>query len=369
MDIIKPSSYGFTIYSKSNCKYCIKIKSLFTEFTEFTENTLNIIDCNDYLSENKVFFLDFIKNLALKEVLTFPIVFFNGNYIGGYNETKKMMEEQFKCPESNIYYDVIPSTDMLIDFYSIKDEIVFYQVTNQGSSIPRLIAIQCSEYKVDDVLLKPIYRHPIDIQPNIVSWTPNVLAIKNYLSKKFNQNLNHCLIQLYRDGNDSIGEHSDKTLDIKYNSNIINFSIGATRVMHIRLKEKKEDKMQIKIPLKHNSAYLLDWSTNQQYLHGIRPDKRQDKEKTIDEKAYNGERISFTFRTIDTFIDSNNKLYGQGAKKYQETYLLKSDYEESLSLINAFSIENKNSTLNWYDIYGEGYDVINFQILNDKSNN
>lgn len=304
------------------------------------------------------------------------------------------------CPESNIHYDVIPSIDFPLDFRIIKEEIVFQQVTNQGHPIPRLIAIQgtilsngnmhvsgASE-QMDDVLLKPIYRHPMDFQPDVVSWTPSVLAVKNYLSNKFNQDLNHCLIQLYRDGQDSIGEHADKTLDIKWNSSIINYSIGATRVMHLRLKERGEDRKLVKVPLKHNSAYVLDWCTNQLYLHGIRPDKRPEQEKTIDEKAYHGERISFTFRTIDTFIDSNNKLYGQGARRVSSSSSLSLQthpsldspspkqpqqqeqllFEESLSLMKAFSLENNSSTLEWHDIYGEGYQVINFQTLNDRSN-
>ena len=307
----------------------------------------------------------------------------------------KVMDQQQQlllCPESNIHYDVIPLKDFPLDFCSIKDEIVFHQVTNQGHPIPRLIAIQgtilrnekrytsgASEH-MDDALLKPIYRHPMDFQPDVVSWTPNVLAVRNYLSNKFNQDLNHCLIQLYRDGQDSIGEHADKTLDIKWNSSIINYSIGATRVMHLRLKERVEDRKLVKVPLKHNSAYVLDWCTNQLYLHGIRPDKRQEQEKTIDEKAYHGERISFTFRTIDTFIDSsNNCLYGQGARKVSSSLQTHPSldfppaeqrelvFEESLSMMKAFSLENNSSTLKWRDIYGEGYQVINFQILNDRN--
>jgi len=292
-------------------------------------------------------------------------------------------------PESRIHYDVIPSADLQVDFHNIKNEIDFHQVTNQGHSIPRLIAIQgtilrdknipidnTASSTMNDVLLKPIYRHPMDFQPDLMSWTPSVLAVRNYLSKKFNQDLNHCLIQLYRDGQDSIGEHADKTLDIKWNSCIINYSIGATRTMHLRLKERGVERKLVKIPLKHNSAYILDWRTNQLYLHGIRPDKRQEHEKTIDERAYNSERISFTFRSIDTFIDNNNNLYGQGARRLLSLHQAhprldpisepELQIDESLSLMKAFSRENNCSTLDWHDIYGEGYQVINFQTLNNR---
>jgi alkylated DNA repair dioxygenase AlkB len=46
-------------------------------------------------------------------------------------------------------------------------------------------------------------------------------------------------VQYYRDGSDYISEHTDKTLDIKFDTSILNFSLGATRKM--QLKSKKKD--------------------------------------------------------------------------------------------------------------------------------
>ena len=130
--------------------------------------------------------------------------------------------------------------------------------------------------------MKPLYRHPIDAQPEITEMTYSVRRICDVLSKKLNQKFNHVLIQLYRDGLDYIGEHSDKTLDIEKNTNIVNYTIGCTRVM--RLKSKQKDKsieQNIKIPLKSNSVFVLDWQTNRKYLHFIKQDKRYIKEKKI----------------------------------------------------------------------------------------
>jgi glutaredoxin len=82
--IEEPSSITYTIYSKSGCPGCRKVKDLL-----HSENPL-VIDCDEYLLEDKEGFLSFIQNLAKKPVKMFPIVFNKDKrFIGGYEETKK----------------------------------------------------------------------------------------------------------------------------------------------------------------------------------------------------------------------------------------------------------------------------------------
>ena len=82
MDIIKPNEFGFTIYSKSGCPNCLKVKSL------LKKNNINfiIVDCDEYIIEDKSFFLLFINDLAKTSVTMFPMIFNDGLFIGGYNE-------------------------------------------------------------------------------------------------------------------------------------------------------------------------------------------------------------------------------------------------------------------------------------------
>ena len=82
MNFELPSNNGWTIYTKSNCIYCVKVKELL--------KLLNlIINCDDYLldSSNKNEFLEFIKKLISKEYNTFPIIFDNLKFIGVYIDT------------------------------------------------------------------------------------------------------------------------------------------------------------------------------------------------------------------------------------------------------------------------------------------
>jgi glutaredoxin 3 len=89
MDYIAPTTNGYTIYSKSGCPFCTKVKRLLEK--ELPEPLL--VDCDDYLVENKADFLEFIAKLAGKEYRTFPMIFHDSQFIGGFTETKAYYEK------------------------------------------------------------------------------------------------------------------------------------------------------------------------------------------------------------------------------------------------------------------------------------
>jgi glutaredoxin-related protein len=91
MEIQLPNKTNFTIYTKSNCIYCDKVKLLF----DSKNKNYEIINCDKFLENeiNKQEFLEFIKNLTNKEWKTFPIVFHEGEFVGGFNETNIFLEK------------------------------------------------------------------------------------------------------------------------------------------------------------------------------------------------------------------------------------------------------------------------------------
>jgi glutaredoxin len=92
MSFEKPSDNNYTVYSKSGCINCRKVKELFKN----NNIEYEIIDCDDYLLEDKENFLLFIQIYANTECKTFPIVFCNGKFIGSFNETIKYLDEKIK---------------------------------------------------------------------------------------------------------------------------------------------------------------------------------------------------------------------------------------------------------------------------------
>ena len=89
MIFFAPLEIGFTIYSKSGCSYCTDVKKLLLDKQIFFVD----VDCDKYLIEDKERFLSFIKEKANKDHRTFPIVFKDGKFIGGFTETKLQFDK------------------------------------------------------------------------------------------------------------------------------------------------------------------------------------------------------------------------------------------------------------------------------------
>jgi glutaredoxin len=82
-EFILPNSSEFTIYSKSGCPNCIKVKNFLLE----KGLKYAVVDCDDYIIENRSKFLFFMSEKTNSENNVFPFVFYNGMYIGSYKET------------------------------------------------------------------------------------------------------------------------------------------------------------------------------------------------------------------------------------------------------------------------------------------
>lgn len=72
-----PNKKGYTIYTKNHCFYCTKAKKLLDDH----EYKYKLIECDDLLKDKDKFFKFMSKYTNQK---TFPIIFLNGEIIGGY---------------------------------------------------------------------------------------------------------------------------------------------------------------------------------------------------------------------------------------------------------------------------------------------
>ncbi|GLA24781.1 hypothetical protein AnigIFM63326_001063 [Aspergillus niger] len=264
--------------------------------------------------------------------------------------------------DSRIIYDLdLPSEA----FEKIREEVSWQKMYHLSGQVPRLVAVQG---KASDDGSIPIYRHPADESPPLQPFTATVNKVRAIVERILGHPLNHVLIQLYRDGQDRISEHSDKTLDIVRGSSICNVSLGAQRVMVLRTKGAAEGgesgRQTQRIPMPHESLFILGEKTNRWWLHGIRPDKRPETEKSTEERAYEGQRISLTFRHIGTFLNpAGDTIWGQGAvSKSQEQAqpVIHGDATETERIIRAFGQENHATDFDWEEVYGSGFDVVNF---------
>ena len=78
---------GYTILTKTGCKWCVKIKELLPD--------AHYIVCDIPPAAREAFFVE-VDDLSGAQPRTFPMVFFDKTYIGGYEETRRRLECEYQ---------------------------------------------------------------------------------------------------------------------------------------------------------------------------------------------------------------------------------------------------------------------------------
>ncbi|UOB16932.1 alpha-ketoglutarate-dependent dioxygenase AlkB family protein [Abyssalbus ytuae] len=113
-----------------------------------------------------------------------------------------------------------------------------------------------------------------------------LLEIKKKVEKVSNLEFTSCLLNLYRDGKDSNGWHSDDEPELGKNPVIASVSFGEERFFH--LKHKFEKNLRYKILLQHGSLLIMKGKTQHTWLHQIPKTSKEIRP-----------RINLTFRIIN----------------------------------------------------------------------
>lgn len=141
---------------------------------------------------------------------------------------------------------------------------------------PRLTALFGNEGK-------PYTYSGITMHPN--KWNALLMFIKNEVETICQVNFTTVLLNLYRNGNDSMGYHADNEKELGKKPVIASVSFGAERMIHFQHNDIKNEKK--KILLEHGSLLIMKGETQHYYKHQI-----PKTTKPI------GARINLTFRTI-----------------------------------------------------------------------
>ena len=116
------------------------------------------------------------------------------------------------------------------------------------------------------------------------AWTSELLAIKRQLEQRTQSEFNSCLINLYHDGADGMGWHSDDEKELDAQCPIASLSLGAARKFSFR---HKKDQTTASLVLEDGSALIMYAPTQKFWQHALL------KTRTIDTP-----RINLTFRRI-----------------------------------------------------------------------
>lgn len=117
------------------------------------------------------------------------------------------------------------------------------------------------------------------------AWTPALAELRDAVSILCAERYNSVLCNLYRDGSDSMGWHSDDETELGSEPAIASLSFGATR--RFRLRHKSDPRSRLEIDLQSGSLLLMAGATQRNYRHDL-PKGRH----------VSGARINLTFRRI-----------------------------------------------------------------------
>jgi len=119
-------------------------------------------------------------------------------------------------------------------------------------------------------------------------WFDELLEILDQVEAFTQESFNSVLLNLYRNGNDSMGSHSDNEAELGIEPTIASVSLGATRrfILHSKLDNFHSS---IKLNLHHGSLLLMSGAFQSNWKHSVPKTKREI-----------SPRINLTFRRVET---------------------------------------------------------------------
>ena len=156
-------------------------------------------------------------------------------------------------------------------------ETGFIKIFGKTHQIPRLQAWYADNEIEYTYSGKKLQRH---------NWNNLLLEIKEKIENITSFKFNSVLANLYRDGNDSMGLHSDDEKELGIKPVIASLSLGESREIYFKHKNKK---LNLIIPQASGQLIVMHGKTQEYWKHEIKKTKKIKKP-----------RINLTFRNIIT---------------------------------------------------------------------
>jgi alkylated DNA repair dioxygenase AlkB len=129
---------------------------------------------------------------------------------------------------------------------------------------------------------KPYTYSGSTFEPN--PWTEELVALKSKIETKSALKFNSVLLNLYRDGNDSVSWHADDEEELGQNPEIASVNFGATRKFHLKHNVTKE---KYEILLDHGSLLIMKGELQHYWKHQVPKTKNKVRP-----------RVNLTFRVV-----------------------------------------------------------------------
>ena len=191
--------------------------------------------------------------------------------------------QQLELPNADItYFPNFLSIEECENYFNIfhketawqQDDIKIFGKTYKQPRLTALYGEKGKSYSYSNITMHP--------KP----FTPSLLEIKKRIEEMCDSRFNVVLLNLYRDGNDSNGWHSDDEKELGNNPIIASVSLGAKRKFLLR--NKKDKNLRQAIELTNGSLLLMKGETQHFWQHQV----PKTKKRVLP-------RINLTFRVIN----------------------------------------------------------------------
>lgn len=176
--------------------------------------------------------------------------------------------EFFNLEESDQYFNSLLKT-----IKWRQDDIMVYGKTYKQPRLTALYANNNEPYSYSNITMLPL------------EFTSELKNVKQKIDNFAQVEFTTCLLNLYRDGQDSNGWHADDEKELGKNPIIASLSFGEKRLF--KLKHKTNNNLKKDLELHHGSLLLMKGPTQHNWLHSIPKTKKKV-----------GKRINLTFRVI-----------------------------------------------------------------------
>lgn len=155
-----------------------------------------------------------------------------------------------KESEANLYFD------QLMNGIQWKEKSIM--IFGKKRLQPRLVAYygdEAADYKYSGVKQIPL------------PWTQDLLALKNKVEQRSKVEFNSVLLNLYRNGRDSMGSHRDNEPELGEEVYIGSVSLGEPRIL--RFRSIDDTKQREDLVLEHGSLLLMRPQLQKYFKHEI----------------------------------------------------------------------------------------------------
>ena len=190
--------------------------------------------------------------------------------INGYEDLEIDLYQSIECDKKqDLWFESC--------LHDLNWETGFIKIFGKTRQIPRLQAWYADDGINYTYSGKKLHRH---------NWNNTLIEIKEKIESITSFKFNSVLANLYRDGNDSMGLHSDNEKELGKNPVIASLSLGESRDIYFKHKNKKS---HLVIPQINGQLIVMYGKTQEYWKHEIKKTKKFKKP-----------RINLTFRNIIT---------------------------------------------------------------------